>query len=106
MGIMNWNKVKKDFDKVWMGVVFGVVFSVIGFFLAKFVKDKQGSYTVEAFWNLMVGQTDYYLEILTFSLLPNMLAFYFLFFRWQMDKAVRGLIFATIMLMGMVFLLH
>mgnify|MGYP007027635575 CR=1 FL=1 len=103
---MNWDKVKRKFDNVWIGAVAGFLLSVLGFLLSKTVKDKQGSYTLEAYWNLLVGQTDYYLEILTFSLLPNMLMFYLLFFQWKMDHAVRGLIFATIIVLGLIFLLH
>lgn len=106
MEIMNWDKVKKKINNVWVGVGMGLILFVLGFFLAKFVKDRQGSYTVEGFWNLLVGQNSYYLEILTFSLLPNMLAFYLLFFQWKMDNAVKGLIFATIILMGLIMLLH
>lgn len=106
MEIMNWDKVKKKINNVWVGVGMGLILFVLGFFLAKFVKDRQGSYTVEGFWNLLVGQNSYYLEILTFSLLPNMLAFYLLFFQWKMDNAVKGLIFATIIIMGLIMLLH
>jgi ABC-type bacteriocin/lantibiotic exporter with double-glycine peptidase domain len=106
MEIMNWDKVKKKIDNLWVGVGLGFILFMLGFLLSKFVKDKQGSYTLEGFWNLLVGQNSYYLEILTFSLLPNMLAFYLLFFQWKMDKAVRGLIFSTIIILGSIMVLH
>lgn len=106
MEIMNWDKVKRKIDNLWVGVGLGMILFVFGFLLSKFVKDPQDSYTLEGFWNLLVGQNSYYLEILTFSLLPNMLAFYLLFFQWKMDKAVRGLIFSTVIILGLVMLLH
>ena len=103
---MDWEEVKEKFDKMWVGLTAGGILPVLGFFLSKMVKDKQGSYTVEAYWNLLVGQTNYYLEILTFSLLPNMLAFYLFFFLWNMDRAVRGLIFMTIVYLGVIMMFH
>ena len=103
---MNWEKVKKRSDNIWLGVAIGLLLPILGFILAKAIKDKQGSYTYGGFWNLLVGENVYYMDILTFSLLPNMLAFYVLFFMWKMDKAVRGLVFSTIMILGGILLLH
>ena len=103
---MNWEKVKKKYDNLWLGVGAGLILPILGFLLAKAIKDKQNSYTYEGFWNLLVGQNSYYMDILTFSLLPNMLAFYVLFFMWKMDKAVKGLIFSTFILLGGVLLFH
>ncbi len=103
---MKWEVVKKKIDNVWVGLLLGFVLTVFGFFLSKWVKDPSNSYTIEGFWNLLMGKNNYYMEILTFSLLPNMLAFYFLFFQWKMDKALKGLIFITIMFLGLIFLMH
>lgn len=106
MGVMNWESIKNKIDNIWFGLGIGAILPVIGFVLSKFVKDKSGSYTWKAYFNLMTGQTNYYLEILTFSLLPSMLFFYLLFFQWKLDQAARGLIFMTIVAIALVFMLH
>jgi ABC-type bacteriocin/lantibiotic exporter with double-glycine peptidase domain len=103
---MGWEETKEKLDKIWVGLVFGGLLPVIGFFVSKLFKDREGSYSVQAYWNLLIGQNDYYLDILTFSLIPNLLAFYFFFFMWKMDQALKGLIFMTIIYLGFFLIIH
>lgn len=103
---MGWQETKEKLDKIWVGIAFGGVLPIIGFFISKMFKDKEGSYSLKAYWNLLIGQNDYYLDILTFSLIPNLLAFYFFFFMWKMDQALKGLIFMTIIYLGIFLIIH
>lgn len=103
---MGWEETKQKLDKVWIGLILGGGLPILGFFVSKLVKDRDGSYSIKAYWNLLVGQNDYYLDILTFSLIPNMLAFYFFFFMWKLDQASKGLIFLTIMYLGLFMMIH
>ncbi|CAG5083958.1 hypothetical protein [Parvicella tangerina] len=103
---MGWEETKERLDKIWFGLVIGGVLPVIGFFVSKLFKDKEGSYSLKGYWNLLVGQNDYYLDILIFSLIPNLLAFYLFFFMWKMDQAVKGLIFMTLIYLGIFLIIH
>lgn len=103
---MSWEETKEKLDKIWIGIVIGAVLPMIGFMVSKLFKDKEGSYSWKGYWNLLIGQNDYYLDILTFSLIPNLLAFYFFFFQWKIDQALKGLIFMTIIYLGTFLIIH
>lgn len=97
---------KNKFDTIVVGSILGAILPLIGFFLSKLLKDRDNSYTLKGYWNLLIGQNDYYLDILTLSLIPNLLAFYLLYFHWKMDKALKGLIFVTIIYLGIFLIIH
>lgn len=101
-----WDDLKEKLDQLWFGLLLGTLLPVVGFFISKLVKDREGTYSVKAYWNLLVGDNDYYMQILTFSLLPNLLVFYLFFFQWQMDKALKGLIFITVIYLGIFLVIH
>lgn len=103
---MTWTEIKKKIDNMWIGSTLGAVLPMIGFFVSKLVKDRSGTYSFKAYFNLLVGENDHYLDILGFSLLPSMLLFYFLFFQWKLDKAVKGMVFITFMIVGLFMVLH
>lgn len=103
---MGWEETKEKLDKLWFGLVLGAVLPMLGFLISKFFKDRDGSYSLKAYWNLLVGQNVHYMDILTFSLIPNLLAFYFFFFMWKMDQALKGLIFMTILYFGLFLIIH
>lgn len=103
---MGWEETKEKIDNVWIGIALGSLLPVLGFFISKLFKDSEGSYSLKAYWNLLIGQNDYYLDILTFSLIPNLLAFYFFFFLWKLDNALKGLIFMTIIYLGIFLIIH
>lgn len=103
---MDWEETKEKLDKLYIGLIIGGLLPVLGFFVSKLFKDKEGSYSVKAYWNLLVGQNDYYLDILVFSMIPSLLAFYFLFFVWKLDKASRGLVFMTIFYIAIFLAIH
>lgn len=103
---MSWEETKEKLDKLWVGLIIGGVLPVLGFFVSKLFKDREGTYSLKAYWNLLIGENDYYLDILTFSLIPNLLAFYFFFFMWKMDQALKGLIFMTVIYLGIFLIIH
>jgi hypothetical protein len=99
---MNWSEIKYKINTVWFGLGSGVVLPILGFFISKWVKFSDGDLT--SYWHMLIGKNVYSSEILTFSLLPNMLMFYFYFFQWKTDKAAKGLIFATLICVAFIFL--
>lgn len=101
-----WDAIKEKWDQIWVGTALGALLPVVGFFISKMIKDREGSYSVKAYWYLLIGQNDSNLQILTFSLIPNLLVFYLFFFQWQMDKALKGLIFITVVYLGIFLVIY
>jgi hypothetical protein len=99
---MNWSEIKYKSNTVWLGLVSGIILPVFGFFISKWVKFGDGD--LITYWHMLIGKNIYSSEILTFSLLPNMLMFYFYFFQWKTDQAAKGLIFATLIWVAIIFL--
>lgn len=99
---MTWYDFKIRLNNLWIGLIIGFLLPLLGFFLSKPFKFPSGNYS--SYWNLLVSNTHYSTEILTLSLIPNMLLFYFLFFQWRTDQAAKGLVFSTIIWVGLLFL--
>jgi hypothetical protein len=85
----------KKFDKIGYGLIVGIILPVFGFLLGYYVKFYPRP--LGTYWNYMANATVYQTEILTFSLVPNLFLFYFLFFRWKLDEATKGLVFVSIL---------
>ncbi len=86
----------KRMDFTWVGVLLGVVFPVIAFFI---------------FWQIKYGEKDweqlyYYItlnsanrnDLLIFPLLPNLVLFYFTNFQWRWDRFTLGIVATTVIL--------
>ena len=101
---MSFEDWKEKYDVVWFGVVLGLILPPIGFVISKYVKSPMSSY--KNYWNLFLdSQLEVNKEILIFSLLPSMLAFYFIFFLFKMDIASKGLVGVTLFVAGISFLI-
>jgi len=103
MGIMKLTGWKKKYDTAWVGIVLGLILPPLGFLLSKYVKSPNSSYY--NYWQLFLDSSlEINKEILIFSLLPSMLAFYFTFFLFKMDVASKGLVGVTLFVAGFAFL--
>jgi|TARA_B110000495_G_C22932506_1_gene545193 hypothetical protein len=103
MEIMMLTGWKKKYDIVWVGLILGFILPPLGFLLSKYVKSPNSSY--KNYWQLFLDSSlEINKEILIFSLLPSMLAFYFLFFLFKMDVAAKGLVGVTLFVAGFSFL--
>jgi hypothetical protein len=100
---MTWNNFKITMNNLWIGLGIGMLLPILGFYISKFFKYPQGDYN--DYWNLLIGNTIYTSDILTLSLIPNMLLFYFFYFQWKTDKAARGLVFSTLIWIGLLFII-
>jgi hypothetical protein len=92
------------YNTLWVGVIAGLILPVLGFLLSKEVKLPQAS--LSEYWSIFT-KADFQVnkDIIVFSLLPNMALFYFLFFRWKTDNSAKGLVFVTLILGGLSFLI-
>lgn len=84
----------EKFDKTHYGIIVGLILPVLGFFLGYYVKFSPRPLAL--YWDYMIKSTIYQTEILTFSLVPSLFLFYFLFFRWKLDQATKGLVLVSL----------
>lgn len=91
-------------NNFWAGLGAGLILPIFGFLLSKEVKASGA--TLEEYWRIFIT-ADFQVnkEIIVFSLLPNMLLFYILFFRIKTDNSAKGLVFITLILGALSFFL-
>ena len=102
----NW---KNKIDQTKYGIIAGLTFPLIGFFIAFIAKG--GDLSFSAFWQIFIQNHDLLhmndLKLIyqdtrqgtvMFCLLANMLAFYFSFFLNRLDRFSKGLVFITLLL--------
>ena len=103
------------YNKVKLGFAVGLILPIIGFFIGFLAKGGDASFGT--FWQIftqnheLVYKSDLksiYQETrqstLMFCLLANMLAFYFSFFMFKIDRFSRGLVSITLILAAISFL--
>ena len=104
----------KKYDKLSYGIIAGLIFPIIGFFIAYLIKG--GDSSLSSFWVMFIkdsaGANQYISEIyantrkeiLTLCLICNMLIFYLPFFRWKMDLFSKGIVGSTLLLTALAFI--
>jgi len=104
----------KKYDKVSYGLIAGLIFPIIGFFVAYLIKGADSS--LGTFWFIFIKDSDganqfvseQYTntrrEILTLCLICNMLVFYLPFFIWKMDRFSKGIVGSTLLLAALAFI--
>ncbi|MFK8038198.1 MAG: hypothetical protein AB8B74_07920 [Crocinitomicaceae bacterium] len=97
------DKVRK-YDNVWVGIIVAFVLLVIGFVLSYFVKGYPTVSFSKYLRYLTNGNSDR-MDILIFSILPNMILFYFTNFRWQLYEFVKGLVVVSVIFCLIIVLL-
>lgn len=94
-------QLEEKIDNVWVGVILGLIFPFTGFYSAMLF------YAIEAYetWYILtLKNSEYFSDILTFVMLPNMFLFWLFFFYFKTDKASKGLIASTLAVLGVIFL--
>ena len=101
-------------DRVWAGVVFGLVCPLLCFLLAFLLIDNENSFSI--FWyNFTHDAFPYDFEmnnannelkknILILSLILNLIVFYIAYFSLKFDRFIKGLVFITLFLVGLSYL--
>ena len=96
------------YNKFYFGIILGLLFPIIGFFISFLVIGS--GHSLEAFWGIFIKDssvfsgeiTETYNEIrqniLIFSLMTNLLLFYFSFFMFKIDRFSKGLVAITLIL--------
>lgn len=90
-------KIKK-YDTLAAGLVVGVVLPIIGFVISYVVKTQGVEISMGEYFQKLIGDSPDKMDILIFSMIPNMFLFYFVNFRWQMYEFTKGIVGVTLVL--------
>lgn len=101
MGVID--NLGKKLDSRKMGVIFGIGLPIIGFVV--FWQWKHGQRSLSELYNYMASSPNKRSDLLIFSVIPNLLLFYFTNFQWRWDKFTTGLVTVTIVLTVIIALL-
>ena len=89
-------KIKK-YDTVWYGVTVAIILIIVGFLLSYFVKGYPGNVSFSRYMRYLSYSGPDRMDILIFSILPNMILFYFANFRWQLYEFIKGLVIVSVL---------
>ncbi len=95
----------KKFDTVSYGVVVSIILLAVGFFVSFLVKTMGTDLTLSNYFNFLTYDNPERMDILIFSMIPNMFLFYFTNFQWQMYNFIKGLVgISVIFCLAIVFM--
>lgn len=94
MGVID--NLGKKLDSRKMGIIFGIVLTILGFIV--FWQWKHGHRSLSELYRYMASSPNKRSDLLIFSVIPNLLLFYFTNFQWRWDKFTTGLVGVTIVL--------
>lgn len=101
MGVID--KLGKKLDSRMMGVIFGIGLTIMGFVV--FWQWKHGEKSFGELYHHLYYSANNRNDLLIFSVIPNLLLFYFTNFQWRWDKFTTGLVAVTIVLTVIIALL-
>jgi hypothetical protein len=93
---MSFSDKLKKYDTVWHGIIVAIILVIVGFVLSYFVKGYPTVSFTRYLKLLSYGGSDR-MDILIFSILPNMVLFYFTNFRWQLYEFIKGLVLVSVL---------
>ena len=81
----------KKYDTVMYGIIISIVLLILGFLLSYLIRTSGTEIPFSNYLKSLGSRNNpNRMDILIFSLLPNMFLFYFTNFRWQMYEFIKG----------------
>ncbi len=89
---------KEKYNKMSYGLILGLTLPIIGFILSYFVKTMGiNDMTFGQYLSKYIASRDK-MDITIFSMLPNMLLFYFVNLKWNMFEFTKGIVGVTLIM--------
>lgn len=95
---MSFQDKLKKYDKVSYGLTIGLFLIVIGFILSYFVKTAGLHIPFNEYFFNNLLKSDDKMDIIIFSMIPNMFLFYFVNFRWALYEFTKGIVGITLVM--------
>ncbi|MEO9257103.1 MAG: hypothetical protein ABI207_01905 [Crocinitomicaceae bacterium] len=86
----------KKYDTTLMGLILALVLPIITYLILFLAKAHHLSFS--EFTYLVFNNASYRVDVLTMCVLPNMFLFYFVNFRFHMNKFTKGLVIISILI--------
>jgi hypothetical protein len=86
----------KKYDTTFMGLVLALVLPILTYFI--FYGIKANHLSISEFTYLVFNSASYRVNVLTLCVLPNMFLFYFVNFRFHMNKFTKGLVIISLLI--------
>lgn len=88
----------EKYDKMSYGLILGLTLPILGFILSYFVKTMgMDDMTIGEYISNYISSSDK-MDITIFAMLPNMLLFYFVNFKWNMFEFTKGIVGVTLVM--------
>jgi hypothetical protein len=88
----------EKYDKMSYGLILGLTLPIIGFVLSYAIKTMgMDDMTLSKYISNYISSADK-MDITIFSMLPNMLLFYFVNFKWNMYDFTKGIVGVTLVM--------
>jgi len=89
---------KEKYDKMSYGLILGITLPIIGFILSYFIKTMDmENMSLGQYLSNYIASSDK-MDITIFAMLPNMLLFYFVNFKWNMFEFTKGIVGVTLIM--------
>jgi len=89
---------KEKYDKMSYGLILGLVLPIVGFILSYFIKTMDmENMSLGQYLSNYIASSDK-MDITIFAMLPNMLLFYFVNFKWNMFEFTKGIVGVTLIM--------
>lgn len=97
---MSFSEKLEKYDKLSLGLTLGLLLPILGFLGSYLLKASPMEITLNDYFFNHLFHSESKMDIIIFSMLPNMLLFYFVNFRWAMYEFTKGIVGITL-LMGL-----
>ena len=92
-----YDKLEK-YDKVSLGLIIGLILPIIGFIASYYIKTRGLDISFnDYFFQRLLHSADK-IDIIVFSMIPNMLLFYFVNFKWSLYEFTKGIVGVTLIM--------
>jgi hypothetical protein len=94
---MGFQEKLKKYDKLVYGITLGVILPIIAFFLSYYIK-ASAIISFNDYFGILLRDSSDKMDIIIFTMIPNMFLFYFVNFRWNLYEFTKGLVSVTLIL--------
>jgi len=86
------------YDTIIYGIIIGLILPIIGFIISFFIKTRGIEITFSDYFFKRLLHSEEKMDIIIFSMIPNMFLFYFVNFKWNMFEFTKGIVAVTLIM--------
>ena len=95
---MSFQAKLEKYDTIVYGVIVGLILPIIGFIVSYFIKTRGIDITFDDYFFNRLLHSEEKMDIVIFSMIPNMFLFYFVNFKWDMFEFTKGIVGVTLVM--------